>query len=185
MTAITQIRGLEILDSRGNPTVAAEVTLASGARGHAAAPSGASTGSREAIELRDGDAARYGGKGVRKAVGHVNGEIAQAVRGCDAADQAALDARLIGLDGTPNKARLGANALLAVSLAAAKAVAAERRLPLYRHLGAQATYTLPVPMMNIINGGAHADNNIVRPEVYGPTRSHAQSDSARVLSRER
>ncbi len=160
MTAITQIRGLEILDSRGNPTVAAEVTLASGARGHAAAPSGASTGSREAIELRDGDAARYGGKGVRNAIGHVNGEIAQAVRGCDAADQVALDARLIELDGTPNKARLGANALLTVSLATAKAVATERRLPLYRHLGAQTTYTLPVPMMNIINGGAHADNNV-------------------------
>ncbi len=160
MSAITQIRGLEILDSRGNPTVAAEVTLAGGARGYAAAPSGASTGSREAIELRDGDAARYGGKGVRKAVGHVNGEIAQAVRGLDPANQAALDARLIQLDGTPTKSRLGANALLAVSLAAAKAAAAERGLPLYRHLGAQTAFTLPVPMMNIINGGAHADNNV-------------------------
>ncbi len=160
MSDITQIRGLEILDSRGNPTVAAEVTLAGGARGYAAAPSGASTGSREAIELRDGDAARYGGKGVRKAVGHVNGEIAQAVRGLDPANQAALDARLIQLDGTPTKSRLGANALLAVSLAAAKAAAAERALPLYRHLGAQTAFTLPVPMMNIINGGAHADNNV-------------------------
>ena len=160
MSDITQIRGLEILDSRGNPTVAAEVTLAGGARGYAAAPSGASTGSREAIELRDGDAARYGGKGVRKAVGHVNGEIAQAVRGLDPANQAALDARLIQLDGTPTKSRLGANALLAVSLAAAKAAAAERGLPLYRHLGAQTAFTLPVPMMNIINGGAHADNNV-------------------------
>ena len=160
MSAITQVRGIEILDSRGNPTVFAEVTLASGARGQAAAPSGASTGSREAIELRDGDKARYGGKGVRKAVGHVNGEIAQAVRGLAAADQAALDARLIQLDGTPNKARLGANALLAVSLAAARAAAAERGLPLYRHLRAGSAFTLPVPMMNIINGGAHADNNV-------------------------
>jgi enolase len=160
MSAITHIRGLEILDSRGNPTVAAEVTLASGARGQAAAPSGASTGSREAIELRDGDPKRYGGKGVRNAVSHVNGEIAHAVCGLDAADQAALDARLIELDGTPNKARLGANALLAVSLASAKAAAAERGLPLYRHLGPRASFTLPVPMMNIINGGAHADNNV-------------------------
>lgn len=160
MSTITHIRALEILDSRGNPTVAAEVTLASGARGQAAAPSGASTGSREAIELRDGDARRYGGKGVRNAVGHVNGEIAHAVRGLDAADQTALDARLIELDGTPNKARLGANALLAVSLAAAKAAAADRGLPLYRHLNPRGTFTLPVPMMNIINGGAHADNNV-------------------------
>jgi enolase len=160
MTAITQIRGLEILDSRGNPTVAAEVTLASGARGHAAAPSGASTGSREAIELRDADPKRYSGKGVRNAVGHVNGEILNAVRGLDAADQAGLDARLIQLDGTPNKARLGANALLAVSLAVAKAAAAERGLPLYRHINPSPALTLPVPMMNIINGGAHADNNV-------------------------
>ena len=160
MSTITHIRALEILDSRGNPTVAAEVTLASGARGQAAAPSGASTGSREAIELRDGDARRYGGKGVRNAVGHVNGEIAHAVRGLDAADQTALDARLIELDGTPTKARLGANALLAVSLAAAKAAAADRGLPLYRHLNPRGTFTLPVPMMNIINGGAHADNNV-------------------------
>ena len=160
MSTITHIRALEILDSRGNPTVAAEVTLASGARGQAAAPSGASTGSREAIELRDGDARRYGGKGVRNAVGHVNGEIAHAVRGLDAADQTALDARLIELDGTPNKARLGANALLAVSLAAAKAAAADRGLPLYRHLNPRGTFTLQVPMMNIINGGAHADNNV-------------------------
>lgn len=160
MTAITHVRGLEILDSRGNPTVAAEVTLASGARGHAAAPSGASTGSREAIELRDADPKRYGGKGVRNAVGHVNGEIQNAVRGFDAADQTGLDARLIQLDGTPNKARLGANALLAVSLAAAKAAAAERGLSLYRHLNPSQALTLPVPMMNIINGGAHADNNV-------------------------
>ena len=160
MSSITQIRGLEIIDSRGNPTVAAEVTLASGARGYAAAPSGASTGSREAIELRDGDATRYGGKGVRRAVGHVNGELRAALLGLDAADQAALDARLVQLDGTPNKARLGANALLAVSLAAARAAAAARHLPLYRHLGLDAGFTLPVPMMNIINGGAHADNKV-------------------------
>lgn len=160
MSIITQIRGIEILDSRGNPTVSVEVILASGARGLAAAPSGASTGSREAIELRDGDAARYGGKGVRLAVSHVNGEIRQSLKGMDASDQSALDARLIQLDGTANKARLGANALLAVSLAAAKASAAERDLPLYRHISRQTSFTLPVPMMNIINGGAHADNNI-------------------------
>ena len=160
MSTISQIRGIEILDSRGNPTVSVEVILASGARGLAAAPSGASTGSREAIELRDGDAARYGGKGVRLAVSHVNGEIRQSLKGMDASDQAALDARLIQLDGTANKARLGANALLAVSLAAAKASAAQQHLPLYRHISRQTSFTLPVPMMNIINGGAHADNNI-------------------------
>ncbi len=160
MSNISRIRGIEILDSRGNPTVAAEVTLASGARGHAASPSGASTGSREAIELRDGDPRRYGGKGVRKAVDHVNGEIAQALLGSSGLDQSALDARLVQLDGTPNKARLGANALLAVSLATAKAAAAERGQPLYRYVGNQVEYTLPVPMMNIINGGAHADNNV-------------------------
>ena len=160
MSGITHIRGLEILDSRGNPMVAAEVTLASGARGHATAPSGASTGSREAIELRDGDAKRYGGKGVRNAVSHVNGEIAHADCGLDAADQTALDAHLTKLDGTPSKARLGPNAMLAVSLDSAKAAAAERGLPLYRHLSPHANFTLPVPMMNIINGGAHADNNV-------------------------
>ena len=160
MAAIADIIAREVLDSRGNPTVEAEVVLDSGARGVAIVPSGASTGAHEAVELRDGDKARYGGKGVRKAVGHVNNEIAQAVCGLDAADQAALDARLIQLDGTPNKARLGANALLAVSLAAAKAAAAERGLPLYRHLKPQSPFTLPVPMMNIINGGAHADNNV-------------------------
>ena len=160
MSTISQIRGIEILDSRGNPTVSVEVILASGARGLAAAPSGASTGSHEAIELRDGDAARYGGKGVRLAVSHVNGEISQSLKGIDASDQAALDARLIQLDGTTNKSRLGANALLAVSLAAAKASAAQQHLPLYRHISRQTSFTLPVPMMNIINGGAHADNNI-------------------------
>ena len=160
MSLISKIRGLEILDSRGNPTVAADVTLASGARGFAAAPSGASTGSREAIELRDGDAARYGRRGVRRAVGHVNGELRQALVGMDANDQAALDARMVQLDGTHNKARLGANAMLAVSLAAAKANAAHQGLPLYRAFGATAPWVLPAPMMNIINGGAHADNNV-------------------------
>ena len=160
MSLITGLRGLEILDSRGNPTVAAEVTLACGARGYAAAPSGASTGSREAIELRDGDAKRYGGKGVQGAVGHVNGELRTALLGTDSTDQAALDARLIQLDGTAGKSRLGANALLAVSLATARAAAASKGVPLYRHLGLQQQFTLPVPMMNIINGGAHADNNV-------------------------
>ena len=160
MSLITGLRGLEILDSRGNPTVAAEVTLACGARGYAAAPSGASTGSREAIELRDGDAKRYGGKGVQRAVGHVNGELRTALLGTDSTDQAALDARLIQLDGTAAKSRLGANALLAVSLATARAAAASKGVALYGHLGLQQQFTLPVPMMNIINGGAHADNNV-------------------------
>ncbi len=160
MSLIKHIRGLEVLDSRGNPTVAAEVTLAGGARGYAAAPSGASTGSREAIELRDGDPQRYGGKGVRRAVGHVNHDIAQALQGFDADDQGGLDARLIELDGSPNKGRLGANALLAVSLAAARAAAAANDMPLYRRFSNSSQLLLPVPMMNIINGGAHADNNV-------------------------
>ena len=161
MSEIKEVLGREILDSRGNPTVEADVVLASGARGRAAVPSGASTGSREAVELRDGDAGRYLGKGVRRAVANVNGEIRTAVVGRDAADQEGLDRALIALDGSPNKARLGANAILAVSLAVAKAAAAERGLELYEHLGGGAErYTLPVPMMNIINGGAHADNNV-------------------------
>jgi enolase len=161
MSAIKDVAGLEVLDSRGNPTVEAEVVLASGARGRAAVPSGASTGSREAHELRDGDKKRYLGKGVIKAVANVNGEIRKAVTGVDAAAQRDLDRRLIELDGTPTKARLGANAVLAVSLATAKAHAAERGIGLYELLGAGATaYTMPVPMMNIINGGAHADNNV-------------------------
>src|SRR5690606_34049999 len=141
MSEIKEVLGREILDSRGNPTVEADVTLASGAKGRAAVPSGASTGSREAVELRDGDAARYLGKGVLRAVGHVNGEIRDAVRGMDAANQEALDERLIELEGTPNKSRLGANAVLAVSLAAAKAMAAERGVPLYEHLAARERYT--------------------------------------------
>jgi enolase len=161
MSAVKDVIGLEVIDSRGNPTVEAEVMLASGARGRAAVPSGASTGSREAHELRDGDKKRYLGKGVAKAVAHVNGEIRKAVSGLEAAGQRELDRRLIELDGTPNKARLGANAILAVSLANAKAHAAERGIALYELLGAgQASYSMPVPMMNIINGGAHADNNV-------------------------
>lgn len=160
MSKIKAIRGLEILDSRGNPTVEAEVELESGAVGRASVPSGASTGSREAVELRDGDSSRYLGKGVRNAVAHVEGEIAAALRGMDAAEQKALDARLIELDGTDNKSRLGANALLAVSLASAKAAAAARGVPLFRHLRDAREYTMPVPMMNIVNGGAHADNSV-------------------------
>ncbi|HZU76471.1 MAG TPA: phosphopyruvate hydratase [Dehalococcoidia bacterium] len=163
MSKIAQLKALEILDSRGNPTVEAEVWLESGAIGRAAVPSGASTGTREAVELRDGGArngARYGGKGVRKAVNHIETEIAAFVRGREAQEQAALDRALIELDGTENKSRLGANALLAVSLANAHAAAAENRQPLFRHLGGIQADTLPVPMMNVINGGAHADNNV-------------------------
>jgi len=160
MTTITRIHAREILDSRGNPTLEAEVFLSSGHMGRAAVPSGASTGSREAVELRDGDKTRYLGKGVRKAVANVNGAIAEALKGCDAADQRGLDQRLIALDGSPNKGRLGANALLGVSLAAAHAVAASRGLPLWCHLGGERAPVLPVPMMNIVNGGAHADNNV-------------------------
>jgi enolase len=160
MSTITQIRGFEILDSRGNPTVAAEVLLADGGRGFAAAPSGASTGAREALELRDGDARRYFGKGVTKAVNHVNGEIARALTGQSVEDQAALDRLMIELDATPTKSCLGANAILAVSLAAARAAAASTGLPLYRHLGRGREPRLPMPMMNIVNGGAHADNSV-------------------------
>ncbi|MEV1009141.1 phosphopyruvate hydratase [Streptomyces sp. NPDC049881] len=155
---IETVTARRIIDSRGNPTVEVDVVLADGSLGRAAVPSGASTGTREAVELRDGDPARWHGKGVDRAVAHVNGEIAAAVRGRDAADQAGLDAALIALDGTPAKSRLGANAVLGVSLAAAKAAAAARRLPLYRHLGGEDAHLLPLPMMNIVNGGAHADN---------------------------
>jgi enolase len=160
MTKIARIHAREILDSRGNPTLEAEVTLADGSFGRAMVPSGASTGTKEAVELRDGDKTRYLGKGVQKAVANVNGAIAQALQGFDAGDQAALDRRLIDLDGTENKGRLGANALLGVSLANAHAVAASRKLPLWRHLADDGDVALPVPMMNIINGGAHADNNV-------------------------
>ena len=160
MSQIDHIHAREILDSRGNPTVEADVILASGERGRAAVPSGASTGEHEAVELRDGDAARYGGRGVLNAVANVNQTIAAELKGMDALDQREIDRKLIDLDGTPNKAKLGANALLAVSMANARAAAGVRQLPLYRHLGGDAANTLPVPMMNIINGGAHADNNV-------------------------
>lgn len=160
MATIQQVRGFEIFDSRGNPTVAAEVVLSDGAHGFAASPSGASTGTREALELRDGDLRRYLGKGVTRAVAHVNGELSAALLGADAASQAAADRLMIDLDGTPTKARLGANAILAVSLALAKATAASAGLPLFRHLGGDRSARLPLPMMNIINGGAHADNNV-------------------------
>jgi enolase len=160
MSAIADIRAREILDSRGNPTVEVDVTLDSGAKGRAAVPSGASTGTHEAVELRDGDKKRYGGKGVKKAVDGVNGEIFDALSGFDASDQAGLDRALIALDGTENKARLGANAILGVSLAAAKAAAADLGLPLYRYVGGVEAATLPVPLMNILNGGVHADNPI-------------------------
>ena len=159
-TQITRIHAREILDSRGNPTLEAEVTLAGGGFGRAAVPSGASTGSREAVELRDGDKSRYLGKGVKNAVGNVNGAIADALKGYDAADQKGLDDKLIALDGTPNKGRLGANALLGVSMAAAHAVANARQEPLWKYLSNGKPGDLPVPMMNIINGGAHADNNV-------------------------
>ena len=160
MSAIVDIIGREVIDSRGNPTVECDVLLESGSMGRAAVPSGASTGSREAIELRDGDADRYFGKGVLKAVENINTEIAESVAGLDANEQAFLDRTLIELDGTENKGRLGANALLAVSMANAKAAAEETGLPLYRYLGGSGAMQLPVPMMNVINGGAHADNNL-------------------------
>jgi enolase len=160
MTAIVDITAREILDSRGNPTVEVDVRLEDGAEGRAAVPSGASTGAHEAVELRDGDKNRYRGLGVRKAVDAVNGEIFDAIGGMDAANQAAIDEILINLDGTPNKARLGANAILGVSLAMAKAEAASAEMPLFRYLGGPNARTLPVPMMNIINGGVHADNRL-------------------------
>jgi enolase len=159
MSQIEHVHARQILDSRGNPTVEVELSVRSGAWGRAAVPSGASTGEFEATELRDGGT-EWGGKGVTKAVANVNGEIADAVRGQDAASQAALDRLLISLDGTPNKSRLGANAILAVSLAAAHAAAAEEQLPLWRYLGGESAHILPVPMMNVLNGGAHADNRL-------------------------
>ena len=164
MTAIKEIRAREVLDSRGNPTIEADVILDSGAFGTACAPSGASTGSREALELRDGDKSRYLGKGVLKAVANVNGPIREALLGFDANDQRGLDQKMIDLDGTDNKAKLGANAILAVSLATAKAAAADKGVPLYAHIaelnGTAGQFTMPVPMMNILNGGEHADNNV-------------------------
>src|ERR1700751_5149878 len=160
MTAIVDIIGREILDSRGNPTVEVDVVLEDGSRGRAGVPSGASTGAHEAVELRDGDAKRYSGKGVRNAVEAVNGEIFDALSGMDAEVQVRIDETMIALDGTPNKGRLGANAILGVSLAVAKAAAAANRMPLYRYVGGTQARVLPVPMMNIINGGVHADNPI-------------------------
>ncbi|MFT4103696.1 MAG: phosphopyruvate hydratase, partial [Burkholderiaceae bacterium] len=160
MSSIVDIVGREIIDSRGNPTVECDVLLESGVMGRAAVPSGASTGAREAIELRDGDKSRYLGKGVLKAVEHINTEISEAIMGLDASEQAYIDRTLIDLDGTDNKSRLGANAMLAVSMAVAKAAAEESGLPLYRYFGGSGAMSLPVPMMNVINGGAHANNNL-------------------------
>ncbi len=160
MSAIVDVRGREILDSRGNPTVETEVILETGARGRAAVPSGASTGEHEAVELRDKDPKRYLGKGVLKAVQHVNGEIRDVIRGFEAREQLDIDRTLIDLDGTPNKGRLGANAILSVSMAAARAAAEETRMPLYQYLGGPSAHILPVPMMNILNGGSHAPNNV-------------------------
>jgi enolase len=165
MSSIVDVVAREILDSRGNPTVETDVLLESGVMGRAAVPSGASTGSREAIELRDGDAKRYGGKGVLKAVEHVNTEISEAIVGLDASEQAFIDKTLIDLDGTDTKSRLGANAMLAVSLAVAKAAAEESGLPLYRYFGGAGPMRMPVPMMNVVNGGAHANNSLDMQEL--------------------
>jgi enolase len=181
MSAIVDIIAREILDSRGNPTVEAEVALESGAVGRAAVPSGASTGAHEAVELRDGDKARYNGKGVSKAVDNVEGEIFDALSGLDPSDQVKIDEIMIELDGTPNKARLGANAILAVSLACAKAAAEDNGVPLYRHVGGVYARTLPVPMMNIINGGAHADNPIdIQEFMVMPVGAGTVADAARM-----
>ncbi|HWK39183.1 MAG TPA: phosphopyruvate hydratase [Hyphomicrobium sp.] len=181
MTAIIDIIGREILDSRGNPTVEVDVVLEDGALGRAAVPSGASTGAHEAVELRDGDKDRYLGKGVEKAVAAVNSEIYDALAGMDAEDQRGLDAALIQLDGTPNKSRLGANAILGVSLAAAKAAAVTSGLPLYRYLGGAGAHILPVPMMNIVNGGAHADNPIdIQEFMIMPVSAGSIADAVRV-----
>ena len=183
MSAIADITAREILDSRGNPTVEVEVLLESGATGRAAVPSGASTGAHEAVELRDGDKSRYGGKGVLTACQNVEGEILDAVSGMDALDQVALDDVLIDLDGTPNKSRLGANALLAVSLAVAKAAAEDVGLPLYRYVGGVFARTLPVPMMNIVNGGKHADNPIdIQEFMIMPVGAGTLADGVRMGS---
>ena len=180
MTAIEQLAARQIFDSRGNPTIEVELVLAGGARGRAAIPSGASTGEFEATELRDGGSA-YGGKGVTRAVANVNEEIARELIGSDGSDQPALDRRLIELDGTANKSRLGANAVLGVSLAAAHATAAARGLPLWRHLGGEAASILPVPMMNVLNGGAHADNSVDFQEfMIVPCGAHSFSECMRV-----
>ena len=181
MSAITAVHGRQLLDSRGNPTVEVDVRLESGAFGRAAVPSGASTGEHEAVELRDGDASAYLGKGVLNAVANVNGEIAQAVVGVDAADQRSLDAALIELDGTATKSRLGANAVLGCSLASAKAAAADAGLPLYRWLGGDDARTLPVPLMNVINGGAHAQNRLDLQEfMVVPAGAETFSEALRI-----
>jgi len=182
VSAIVDVRGREILDSRGNPTVEAEVTLESGASGRAAVPSGASTGAHEAVELRDGDAARFLGKGVRKAVANVNGPIANEVRGLEAGDQLAVDRAMIELDGTPNKGALGANAILAVSMATARAAAVESGVPLWRYLAGEGVADLlPVPMMNILNGGAHAPNNVdIQEFMVMPVGADTFSDGLRM-----
>jgi enolase len=181
MTAITHVHGRQLLDSRGNPTVEVDVRLASGAVGRAAVPSGASTGEHEAVELRDGDASAYLGKGVSTAVANVNGELAAALVGLDADDQRALDVRMIELDGTPTKSRLGANAILGCSLAAAKAAAADAGEPLYRRLGGDEGRTLPVPLMNVINGGAHADNRLDLQEfMVAPAGAETFSEALRI-----
>jgi enolase len=183
LTAIIDITGREILDSRGNPTVEVDVKLEDGAFGRAAVPSGASTGAHEAVELRDDDKTRYGGKGVRTAVGNILGEIAEAVEGLEATEQVALDDLLIDLDGTPNKSRLGANAILAVSLAVAKAAAADVGLPLYRYIGGVYARTLPVPQMNILNGGKHADNPIdIQEFMIMPVGAGTLADGVRMAS---
>ena len=181
MGNITHVVGREILDSRGNPTVEVEVTLASGAHGRAAVPSGASTGTREAVELRDGDPQRYLGRGVLQAVQHVNGEIARALLGMDATAQVQIDATLIALDGTDNKGRLGANAILGASLAVAKAAAAESGLPLYAYIGGTNARVMPVPMMNLLNGGAHADNNVdIQEFMILPVRASCFAEALRM-----
>ena len=181
MTAIIDVHARQILDSRGNPTVEVDILLEDGSEGRAAVPSGASTGAHEAVELRDGDKARYQGKGVLKAVDAVNGEIYDALSGLDAEDQRGLDAAMIQLDGTKNKSRLGANAILGVSLAAAKAAAAASGLPLYRYVGGASAHVLPVPMMNIINGGAHADNPIdIQEFMIMPVSAETVSDAIRM-----
>ena len=183
MTAIADIIAREILDSRGNPTVEVDVVLDSGAIGRAAVPSGASTGAHEAVELRDGDKSRYGGKGVRNAIANVEGEIFDAIGGMEATEQVKIDNIMIDLDGTPNKARLGANAILAVSLATAKAAAADLGMPLYRYVGGAYARTLPVPMMNIINGGSHADNPIdIQEFMIQPISAGTVADAVRMGS---
>jgi enolase len=178
---IARVRGRQILDSRGQPTVEVEVELASGARGRAAVPSGASTGSHEALELRDGDLGVYGGKGVLRAVANIEDELAAALVGCEASDQALVDRLMTDLDGTPNKARLGANAILGCSLAVAHAAAAEAGLPLYRYIGGSRAHRLPVPLMNILNGGVHADNNVdIQEFMVAPLGARTFADALRM-----